>query len=153
MTKFMIKVNKGEKEKLSVWVSRKPISPDFTLLVALDGEIFAQANVEHDPTSSDALGYDVEIDKDVGRFLKSRIDFIVHFYEKPRSHLAIAKVPNLRESLNELKSADKPMNKLTLATDVPNLLLQLQYHQGTNFVGLKVLQPGPMANVQLSLYR
>jgi hypothetical protein len=153
LTKFMVQVRKEPSPKLSVWVSRKPIAPDFTLIVSLDGEIFAQANIAHDPTSTDALGFDVDVSGVTGRLLQNRVDLVVHFYEVPRTHVGVVSVENLRNTIEELRADDKPLSSLTLDTDQPRLQLQLQHHKGSGFIGLRIVQPGPMDDVQLSLYR
>jgi hypothetical protein len=152
LTKFMVKIVKKPTPKMSLWVSRKPIAPDFTLIIAVDGEILAQANIEHDPQSSDALGFDLNIDNEVGRLLQKQVDIVCHFYEKPRKEVAVAIIENLRHTLEELRRSDRPLATTTIETSSPHLRLRLEHHRDMGFFGLKVLQPGPMDNVQVSLY-
>lgn len=153
LTKFMIKVDKTSGAKLSLWVSRKPISPSFTLIMVVDSKVFAQFNVKGDDESADALGFDVDVSENTGSVLKSRIDFIVHFYERPRAKTAVVTIPNMRAAINDLKAKDAPRSFKDFESSTPRLAIRLQYIRASNFVGLKVKQVEPMQSLQVSLYR
>ncbi len=150
--KFVFRVHErvGEKRLMSVWASRKPPLPDFTLILAVDGKVHAQINIESDSNSTDAQGFDVDISPVLDDMFDSPVTFVAHFYEPRREHVAHLRVPNLRSLVKELSGASEATER-TLPTTAQKLALRFYARPGSN-LGFSVLQPGPMRDLLISMY-
>jgi len=133
-----------------LWVNRKPPMPSFELLLVVDGEVIANANVVADKVGTDALGFDIHLTGETLDALRTRhVSVVAHFFERHREKVALATVENMRTAINQLK---KTTDFRTFESSVHNLKVRLHYTPGTGLLGLKVLQPEPMSAVLITLY-
>jgi hypothetical protein len=151
LTKFMVQVTG---KTLSVWVTRKPPTPHFTLMVQSGGVPLTHVNIQSGAGTSDALGFDLPMaPEDLAALKGKSVTFAVHFFEAAREVATTATINNLRATLESLSQEGAAAATLDVPTTVDGLALQLHYHKAAGFMGLKVLQAEPMAAFLMTLYR
>ena len=144
--KFLVRINETEDE-LGVWVQRKPPMPDFVLMVAVDGLVVASHTMSYVPAGGLGLASAVE---DIKQKNHSKFSFIAHFFERPRTQKAVAVIDNVDLLVQRIQEEDRRFEVYN--TNVPHASFKLQYYNDTNHVALKMLQPGDIEMLQVTIY-